>query len=574
MDGDAAVPATPTPGSTLPARTLLAQRYRLEELLAESLPAVTWRALDEVLSRSVLVHLLPPGDAAAPALLAAARQASVATDSRFLRVLDAVHSEDPELGSYIVCEYAVGQSLELILASGPLSGLESAWVVREVADALAGVHSMGLYHERISPETVIITPAGNIKIVGLLIEAALRPPRPGADSAPAGDRPTGEQADVRDLGRLLYASLVCRWPGGPAFGLAEAPMVGHHWMTPRQVRAGVSPALDNVCDQILGDPPRHKAARLTTAAAVVSALTKVLGTADASGDLERRLRQPVPRVGVGSPQPVSPLLDSPADTTADTGVDSETTPVSAARAVPATVTARVPEEDQATAVRRPESGGAHPVAGTATGRPRRWIALVAVLAALLLTLGVAAAVTLGRRPSALPPTVNQPSAGGSASASAAAAPIRIESARDFDPQGDPSSENSDEVANAYDGDTKTRWRTVSYLGNPKLGGLKRGVGLVFDLGKAEQVGGVRVLLSGNRTDLDIRVPRGDRADASPPMSSDKRWRVVAEETRAGRTADLSFAKPVSTRYLLVYLTSLPKEGNGYRGGIYEVEIRR
>ena len=39
--------------------TVLAQRYRLEELIRESPPTVTWRAFDQVLSRSVLVHLLP-----------------------------------------------------------------------------------------------------------------------------------------------------------------------------------------------------------------------------------------------------------------------------------------------------------------------------------------------------------------------------------------------------------------------------------------------------------------------------------------------------------------------------------
>ena len=68
---------------------------------------------------------------------------------------------------------------------------------------------------------------------------------------------------------------------GPAFGLPNAPTVGRRWMTPRQVRAGVSPALDNVCDQILGDPPRHHAPAITTAGGIVTALTKVLGSADA-----------------------------------------------------------------------------------------------------------------------------------------------------------------------------------------------------------------------------------------------------------------------------------------------------
>ena len=282
--------------ATLPAGTVLAARYRLEELLAESRPTVTWRAFDQVLSRSVLVHLLSPGDAGADDLLAAARRASVATDSRFLRVLDAVHSADPELGSYIVCEYATGQSLELVLSHAPLSALEAAWVVREVADALAGVHSLGLYHQRINPDTVIITPNGNVKIVGLLIESALRPV--GAPVVHGADTP--ELVDVTDLGRLLYACLVARWPGGPAYSLPDAPVVGRRWGTPRQVRAGVSPALDQVCDEILGDPPRHRAAPITTAHDLVVALTKVLGPADASSDLERRLRQSVPLAGAAA----------------------------------------------------------------------------------------------------------------------------------------------------------------------------------------------------------------------------------------------------------------------------------
>jgi putative peptidoglycan lipid II flippase len=118
--------------------------------------------------------------------------------------------------------------LQVIVNHGPLSGLEAAWITREVADALAGVHSLGLYHRRLSPETVIITPSGNVKIVGLLIEAALRP---GADTA-LPQATTSEQIDVTDLGRLLYASLVCRWPGGPAFGLPNAPMVSRRWMSP------------------------------------------------------------------------------------------------------------------------------------------------------------------------------------------------------------------------------------------------------------------------------------------------------------------------------------------------------
>jgi putative peptidoglycan lipid II flippase len=636
-DSEAATPSRPSApvAASMPAGTVLAKRYRLEELLGESQPTVTWRAFDLVLSRSVLVHLLPPQDPGAADLLAAARHASVATDSRFLRVLDAVYSDHPRLGSYIVCEYATGQSLELILSQGPLSGLEAAWVVREVADALSGVHAYGLYHRRINPDTVIVTPTGNIKIVGLMIEAALKPNRASVVHGAS----TPEMVDVLDLGRLLYAALVARWPGGPAFGLPDAPVLGRRWMTPRQVRAGVSPALDAVCDQILGEPPRHHAPTLTSANDVVNALTKVLGTADASADLERRLRQPVPTVGLhhsaplSTPvaTPVSSLLDQRSAAADSDELDQQTQRmasadlpsgrVGAASAPPAGpggrsttpaageplrqgAVAGIPvaasavsafrsgtESSQTTLIRQPapptarprtagrarpdkRQGSARGSSSTARVRrgPRPWIGLLAVIVTLLVIAGLVTAVVLGnRRPGATTPPGSTP--GATTQASARPTQIPIQDGRDFDPQGDPDSENPELVKNAYDGSDKTRWQTVTYFRNPKLGGLKRGVGLVLDLGEAKPVSSVRVSLSGSGTAVQLRVPKDDPAGAGkPPMSSDKRWRTVSQESKAKKTATLALEESVTTRFVLVYLTSLPKEGGGYRGGIYEVEV--
>ena len=56
------------------------------------------------------------------------------------------------------------------------------------------------------------------------------------------------------------------------------------------------------------------------------------------------------------------------------------------------------------------------------------------------------------------------------------------------------------------------------------------------------------------------------------LSSAELWRTVAAESKAGGSATLTATQDVTTRYVLVYLTSLPKEGTGYRGGIYEVEV--
>jgi len=151
--------------------------------------------------------------------------------------------------------------------------------------------------------------------------------------------------------------------------------------------------------------------------------------------------------------------------------------------------------------------------------------------------------------------------------------VPIAGVRDFDPQGDDQTENPDEAALAIDGDTETRWRTVKYIGNPKLGGIKRGVGLILDLGSAQAVGSVKVSLSGTGTTVQARVPKGDAEKIEdPPMTSDRQWATISTQTSARRTATLPFESAVTTRYVLVYLTALPKEGDGYRGGIYELEV--
>ena len=135
-------------------------------------------------------------------------------------------------------------------------------MVREVADALSGVHSLGLYHQRINPDTVILTPDGHVKIVGLLIEAgaaAAARHRPGS----ATTRPTARPPPRTSTSRISVGCSTPAWcRAGPAdrpSACRPRPSTGRHWLSPRQVRAGVSPALDNVCDQILGDPPRRRA---------------------------------------------------------------------------------------------------------------------------------------------------------------------------------------------------------------------------------------------------------------------------------------------------------------------------
>nr|MDQ4007598.1 protein kinase family protein [Actinomycetota bacterium] len=188
----------------------LAGRYRVEDLLAERAGARLWRAVDEVLRRSVAIDVLPSDSPRASALVQAARRSAVVTDGRFLRVLDAAE-ENGDV--YVVREWAPGESLDRVLADGPLTHRRAAWLVHEVAEAVSAAHESDIYHLRLTPENVLVTDTGGVKIIGLATDAALH----GIKHADA------ESEDVRALGRLLYAATVGRWPEGPDCALPEAP---------------------------------------------------------------------------------------------------------------------------------------------------------------------------------------------------------------------------------------------------------------------------------------------------------------------------------------------------------------
>lgn len=562
---------------------VLGERYQLEQILVRRARTQTWRALDRVLSRPVLIHLLPHGEDD-QGLLATAKKAAVATDSRFLRVLDAEpaqepptpaddaptgndltgddHTDDQEdapLGAYIVCEYAPGQSLEWVLADGPLSALEAAWLVREVADGLAGMHEQRLYHERINPDTVVITVTGNVKIVGFLLESEFGPTR---HPLSVGSDP--EAVDVSDLGRLLYCTLVSRWPGGPGFGMAAAPVdVEGHLLTPRQVRAGVSPALDTICDRILSPVPRHRETRLRTAHDVVRALNQVLGTADAAHDLERRLRYPVPVVDVNEAEPPVTItgrseLDAPAHLSAAVHVDPDAptgpipvrpigfdAPTGRMRAVSATT----PNEAERHRTALPFSQGVRPDA------PRRWIPALIVLTVLVLVASLIGVwlVRSGREQPPAQPVAQQ---------------LTIARAADFDPQGSDRAENPEQVRLAWDGNPETAWSTVPYR-TANLSG-KDGTGIMFDLGTVRDVTRADLLLAGDGTSVELRIPTAPpEALTEAPMGSLSQWQPVAAADAAPAQTTLTPQSPVRTRYVVVLLTELPADGNSYRGGIAE-----
>ncbi|WP_395658074.1 protein kinase family protein [Nocardioides sp.] len=223
---------------------VLADRYRLVDLLTESSGGRFWRAHDKVLERFVALHVVAADDERAEQMLEAARRSAAAHDRRLLRVLDADRTDGLV---FVVNEWGSGDSLDIMLANeGPLSPRRAAWLVSEVAAAIAVGHEAGVAHGRLVPENVLVDHAGSVRVIGFAVDAALFGLGPGRPSQ-----------DVTDLGGVLYAALTGKWPGPSPSQVPAAPVVQGRVLRPRQVRAGIPRPLDQLCDEVVNPWSGH-----------------------------------------------------------------------------------------------------------------------------------------------------------------------------------------------------------------------------------------------------------------------------------------------------------------------------
>lgn len=217
-------------------------RYELLEQLepgVDDRAVATWRAHDSVLDRLVSLRLLDAGDPRAAAFLGAAQAAARVEDRRLVRVLDIFQtSHDGRDYVAVISEWASGRSLVDLIATGPMRAEDAVELVTEVALAVSAGLATKVSHGRLRPTSVFVTDAGEVRVRGLAIDAALWGVLDPAVSKQA--------ADVDGCGSLLYLLLTGTWPGPALDNIEPAPRAGTHVLPPSRVRASVPRSLDDV----------------------------------------------------------------------------------------------------------------------------------------------------------------------------------------------------------------------------------------------------------------------------------------------------------------------------------------
>jgi eukaryotic-like serine/threonine-protein kinase len=141
-------------------------RYHPVRLLGRGAMGRVLLAHDPVVDRNVAIKLLrddlviPPEqrDALIDRMRQEARASARVSHPNIVNLYDM--GEDPELGLYLVFEYAEGLTLEQRIAKGPLGPEAGAKLARELGDALTTAHAAGVLHRDIKPQNIILTATG------------------------------------------------------------------------------------------------------------------------------------------------------------------------------------------------------------------------------------------------------------------------------------------------------------------------------------------------------------------------------------------------------------------------------
>lgn len=261
---------------------VLAGRYWLQQHLGRGAMGDVFRAQHTKVRRAFAVKVLHPQLVADPKLcLRFEREAELAGRLSHRNVVSVIDVGETTTSRYIVMDFADGEGLDRILASGALAPQRAIGLLEQICDGLAHAHEHGLVHRDLKPENIIVEISDDAEVprivdfgLAILCEGAasaedrlttrglvLGTPHylaPEAALSPGFDH----RADLFALGVIMFEMLTGRLPfDGDGVEVAQANV---HAPTPQMVdRApdvAVDPRLEALTRRLLAKNPDDRPA--------------------------------------------------------------------------------------------------------------------------------------------------------------------------------------------------------------------------------------------------------------------------------------------------------------------------
>ena len=140
--------------------------YKIVAKLGEGGMGVVYKAEDTKLNRQVALkflaeYLLSDGEAKERFL----REAQAAAALHHPNVCPVYEIDEVDGKTFIAMAFLEGESLEDLIAKGPLSLKESLDIARQVADGLQAAHAKNVVHRDIKPANILVSPEGRPTIM-------------------------------------------------------------------------------------------------------------------------------------------------------------------------------------------------------------------------------------------------------------------------------------------------------------------------------------------------------------------------------------------------------------------------
>ena len=260
---------------------VLSARYRIGPLIGRGGMATVYRGYDQTLGRDVAIKVLKrdlAGDTAfRTRFRLEAQAASRMANQAIVRVFDAGEDVAADVNQdrpipFIVMELVHGVLLKDLIARGPVAAADAARYVDGILEALEYSHRAGVIHRDIKPGNVMVTDAGQVKVMDFGIARAVSDTSStvaetttilGTAAYFAPEQAQGDvvdhRADVYSAGVVLYELLTGRPPfrGDSPVAVAyqhvsEAPV------TPSHVNEASPRAFDPVVLRAMAKDPSQR----------------------------------------------------------------------------------------------------------------------------------------------------------------------------------------------------------------------------------------------------------------------------------------------------------------------------
>ena len=251
-------------------KTLLNERYQLEDFVEKGGMAIVYRGRDLMLERDVAVKVLRADYSKDPAFRERFRQEAKAaanlTHSNIVTVHDFGFDDDR---LFIVMEYVPGTDMNSLLkTNGKYSISEGISLLVQACKGLGYAHRAGLVHCDIKPHNFLVTPDGRVKVTDFGIARALASIKPDEQSevvwgspqffAPeqaAGKSPS-PASDVYSLGVIMYQMFTGQLPFLTKSSKELAKQHQHEKpQSPKELNPEIPDALNEIMLKVLSKEP-------------------------------------------------------------------------------------------------------------------------------------------------------------------------------------------------------------------------------------------------------------------------------------------------------------------------------